>query len=60
MKEQLTNIIYQDFYKDYHYNSAIPTKILNKLIPDQVNERENKTKIEEPKQKIKIIKLNGK
>ena len=60
LKEQLTNIIYQDFYKDYHYNSAIPTKILNKLIPDQVNERENKTKIEETKQKIKIIKLNGK
>ena len=60
LKQKLTNIIYNDFCKDYHYNSNIPTKILNELIPDQVNEREIKNKVEESKQKIKIIKLNGK
>ena len=59
LKGRLTNIIHEHFYNDYHYNSSIPAKILNELVPAQISEREDNNKKEEIQQKNKIIKLNG-
>ena len=60
LKGKLSKNIYNDFYNEYHYNSIIPSKILNEIIPEQISERGANSKEEEIKPKIKVTKLNGK
>ena len=60
LKGKLSKNIYNDFYNEYHYNSIIPYKILNEIIPEQISERVANSKEEEIKPKIKVAKLNGK
>ena len=60
LKGKLSKNIYNDFYNEYHYNSIIPYKILNEIIPEQISERGANSKEEEIKPKIKVAKLNGK
>ena len=59
LKEKLAKSIYKQFYKQYNYNSEIPFNILNKLVPDEISEREANNKEEEMIEKIKFIKING-
>ena len=60
LKGKLSKNIYNDFYNEYHYNSIIPSKILNEIIPEQISERGANSKEEKIKPKIKVAKLNGK
>ena len=59
LKEKLAKSIYKQFYKQYNYNSEIPFNILNKVVPDEISEREANIKEEEMIEKIKFIKING-
>ena len=60
LKEKLAKNIYKQFFNKYKHNSLIPIKILNEVVPYQIDEREINEKEEEMIEKNKYIKINGK
>ena len=53
LKEKLAKNIYKQFFNKYKYNSLIPIKILNEVVPYQIDEREINEKEEEMIEKNK-------